>query len=146
MIFAKFMARFNKRGFTLIELIVVIAILAILAVTAVMAIGGVTDQARISTLQSDANTSVRALNLYNSLVASTGTKYDNITPPAYSDMNNLALEAPPDMIDMDLSVNITEERWLIIDGTNAIQGDPIIVFRPASSGVSNGTWVTDFQS
>jgi prepilin-type N-terminal cleavage/methylation domain-containing protein len=133
MIFGKFMARFNKRGFTLIELIVVIAILAILAVTAVMAIGGVTDEARRSTLMADCNTVVRSLNTYNSLVASGGqlTDYgdgDNLIghDGDTNDITNLVLRTEDlDMVNMDLSVNIDGNRWLLITTNPANTDDPV---------------------
>jgi prepilin-type N-terminal cleavage/methylation domain-containing protein len=136
MILGKFMARFNKRGFTLIELIVVIAILAILAVTAVMAIGGVTDQARLASLQSEANTTVRALNLYNSLVSSGGTKFTDLHKPTVIELATLGVKAPPDMITMDLSLNIESARFDIIIGEDAVSGDPIIVYKEGSWSVS----------
>ncbi|NCA67429.1 MAG: prepilin-type N-terminal cleavage/methylation domain-containing protein [Clostridia bacterium] len=47
--------RRNKKGFTLVELIVVIAILAILAAVAAVSVTGVIRKARISTIDSDLN-------------------------------------------------------------------------------------------
>ena len=153
--FAKFAERLNKKGFTLIELIVVIAILAILAVTAVMAIGGVTDQARISTLTSDGNTAIRSLNLYNSLVASPAnltsvsttvafqlvprdnTSYDTATLTDLALSTSPATGQPQGMINMELGLTITEAQWnlLFIAGEEQNGTDPVVRYDAANSGV-----------
>lgn len=62
----KFLRR-NKKGFTLIELIVVIAILAILAAIAIPAFMGITDQATASVNLANAKTIATALNANNAL-------------------------------------------------------------------------------
>lgn len=57
----------DKRGFTLIELIVVIAILAILAAIAVPAFTGMSNEAKDSVTLSNAKMIAQAINVYNAL-------------------------------------------------------------------------------
>jgi prepilin-type N-terminal cleavage/methylation domain-containing protein len=59
--------RKNKKGFTLIELIIVIAILAILAAIAIPNFIGLTDQARDAKAVGNANAIVTAINANNSM-------------------------------------------------------------------------------
>jgi len=54
----------NKKGFTLVELIVVIAVLAILAILAVVAFRGVQASAAESALRADAERIADHLNMY----------------------------------------------------------------------------------
>jgi len=55
----------NKKGFTMVELIVVIAILALLAIGAVLAFIGIQANARRSIAMREARMLVQALNHYN---------------------------------------------------------------------------------
>ncbi len=57
----------NKKGFTLIELIVVVAILAILAAIAVPAFAGVSDRAEQGVEIANAKMIAQAINLHNTL-------------------------------------------------------------------------------
>jgi prepilin-type N-terminal cleavage/methylation domain-containing protein len=57
----------NKKGFTLIELIVVIAIIAILAAIAIPSFIGITDQANQKVAIANANSIATAVNTYNAL-------------------------------------------------------------------------------
>jgi type IV pilus assembly protein PilA len=61
------MFRKNKKGFTLIELIVVIAILAILAAIAIPTFIGVTQNAQNTVIIANARTLVSSINAYNAL-------------------------------------------------------------------------------
>ena len=70
----------NKKGFTLVELVVVIAILAILAGVATGATIGILKNARKNTLKTDASTVVTAWQTYRTtLQDQTGSFYDYIT-------------------------------------------------------------------
>lgn len=69
--------RKNKKGFTLIELIVVVAILAILAAIAVPMIIGYADEARTAALQANAKMIAQSLNTANAL-AGTDTEPANL--------------------------------------------------------------------
>ena len=60
-------ARKNKKGFTLIELIVVIAILAILAAIAIPAFAGVNERANQGVDIANAKMIAQAINLHNTL-------------------------------------------------------------------------------
>lgn len=63
----KIMKRKNKKGFTLIELIVVIAILAILAAVAVPSFIGITDKATAAQQNGAAAEYANAINIYNAM-------------------------------------------------------------------------------
>lgn len=54
----------NKKGFTLVELLVVIVILGILATLAIQSFSGRTDQARVNRAKGDVRTTMSALELY----------------------------------------------------------------------------------
>jgi len=72
----------NRKGFTLVELIVVIAVLALLAVGAVIAFQGIQANARRSVLSADTNALVNALNAYNATASARGVQLMANTPPA----------------------------------------------------------------
>ena len=74
-------SRKNKKGFTLIELIVVIAILAILAAIAIPTFIGVTENANNTVILANARTLVSSINAFNTLVdtGSGGTLITAIT-------------------------------------------------------------------
>ena len=58
------MQRTERRGFTLIEILVVIAIIATLATAVVMSIGSAPDEAKVARVQSDINVMESALERY----------------------------------------------------------------------------------
>jgi type IV pilus assembly protein PilA len=83
----------NKKGFTLIELIVVVAILAILAAVAVPSFIGLQSKAQQGVEISDASSLAGAINVYNSMVT-TGNGLTKITGtsghPTAADVTTLA--------------------------------------------------------
>lgn len=72
----------NRKGFTLIELIVVVAIIAILAAVAVPTFVGMQDKARDGVYTANASALAGAINVYNSTITS-GTSISGTT--AYGD-------------------------------------------------------------
>ena len=62
-----FNPRKNKKGFTIIELIVVIAIIAILAAIAIPTFVGLTEKANAAVAQADARSLATAANSWNAL-------------------------------------------------------------------------------
>lgn len=66
--------RKNKKGFTLIELIVVVAILAILAAIAVPSFIGLQDRAKQGVEIADASAIAGAINVFNAMQANDGDK------------------------------------------------------------------------
>ena len=80
----------NKKGFTLIELIVVIVIIGILAAIAVPRFMGAQDRARIGACESDMNSFRQALGLY---------EIDHSDFPAGAGINEAALAAL--LVDLD---------------------------------------------
>lgn len=66
----------NKKGFTLVELVVVIAILAILVTLLVPQIMGNVEEARINTEISNARTLASEITVYNALQEDPATRVD----------------------------------------------------------------------
>jgi prepilin-type N-terminal cleavage/methylation domain-containing protein len=62
-----FNPRRNRKGFTLIELIIVIAIIAILAAVAIPSFIGITDKANKAVITADATSIATAINAYNAM-------------------------------------------------------------------------------
>jgi prepilin-type N-terminal cleavage/methylation domain-containing protein len=73
-------SRKNKKGFTLIELIVVIAILAILAAIAIPSFIGITQNANDTVKLANARTIATAINANNTLYYKDATKQITSTP------------------------------------------------------------------
>ncbi len=76
----------NKKGFTLVELVVVIAILSILAAIAIPAVIGIINSANYSQMMSDASAMDQACKTYYMGVKSGMITNDNYTPIHSSDV------------------------------------------------------------
>lgn len=72
----------NIKAFTIVELLIVIFIIAILAALAIVAYSGITDKAKVSSLQADLSSSAKQLKLYYSNYASYPTGLDSNGCPA----------------------------------------------------------------
>lgn len=102
----------NKKGFTLVELIVVIAILLIISVLAVVGFGQIIDNARLSATTADANRLAGQLNLYNAFQPADvrRTEDDQITDAEDGDGSgrfNLEISDP---MEANFSISIDQSR------------------------------------
>jgi len=70
----------NKKGFTLVELLVVIVILGILATLAIQSFSGRTDEARVNRAKGDVRTVMSALELYRMDQGAYPTTLDLLSP------------------------------------------------------------------
>jgi prepilin-type N-terminal cleavage/methylation domain-containing protein len=99
----------NKKGFTLVEIIIVIAIIAILAAAAMIAYGQLTRSAEENAEKASAGVIVRSLNTFNDLTGPNGTAQllDSgalgATLPNIV-QNDLILTVPPNLVNLDLTL------------------------------------------
>ncbi len=124
------MFRKNKKGFTLIELIVVIAILAILAAIAIPTFIGITNTARDTVNQTNASQIATAYNAYQALNPNTplaGEKTSFANVGALETAIGVGLW-PKGLSATDATVAF--EDWLIITGGVA----NVVALTSASAG------------
>ena len=76
--------RRNKKGFTLIELIIVIAIIAILAAIAIPSFIGLTDQANQKVAIANANSICTAVNTWNALHPDSAEQVSSVSAGDFS--------------------------------------------------------------
>lgn len=107
------MFRKNKKGFTLIELIVVIAILAILAAIAIPTFIGVTDNAKTTVALANARTLVSAINVHNTMYSTNTPGYTKPIKDTSTLKADLADLWPPTLSDTDATAAINK---ISIDG------------------------------
>ncbi|MCH4888551.1 prepilin-type N-terminal cleavage/methylation domain-containing protein [Acidaminobacter sp. JC074] len=104
--------KLNKKGFSLIELIVVIAILAIIAAVAIPRFAGIQDR---STIKADATTAAEIINAARVQHADTGTA---VTDGTGVDLPNNALDGDY-MVVPDHPQSADDDAYnLTYDGTN----------------------------
>jgi type IV pilus assembly protein PilA len=106
----------NKKGFTLIELIVVIAILAILAAIAIPTFIGVTQNAQTTVIVANARTLVSSINAYNALNPGNEVAAANIDTPAHL-KTKLGNWYPASITDADCVKALTHITY---DATNKV--------------------------
>jgi len=74
----------NRRGFTIVELLIVIVVIGILAAITIVAFNGVQQRARTAAIQSDLNGNLKKLKLYQAENSSYPTAIDCSATPAAS--------------------------------------------------------------
>lgn len=118
-------AKNNKRGFTLIELIVVIAIIAILAAVAVPSYMAIQKKANENVIISNAAVIATNVNAHNALALSDDSTYIAKNASAVkafddvADFNDATLGAYYATLDMD-ETDFDDAKALIDDGINGV--------------------------
>ena len=127
----------NRKGFTLVELIVVIAVLALLAVGAVIAFQGIQANARRSILSADTNALVSALNAANATSSARGgTMWTGQTP-----------DTPNTRMVFLVAANggLDDEEFVVTFDTvdHATRAMSVLDYTPSGSAAIPGTYAVD---
>lgn len=112
-----FNPRRNRKGFTIIELIVVIAIIAILAAIAIPAFIGITKQADDRVVLANAKMIANAINTYNTL-------NPKATIPALADAQGLLSAADVDLWPKGMSADDITDALALITYANDVATVP----------------------
>lgn len=120
--------KFNKKGFTLVELLAVIVILAVIAVIAVPSILGIIENARKDAFSADVRSAFKSVELEYTRLAATGSTKTNFS---YTELN---LENQP----------FTAGEFLVT--TNATTGDVVISISQQFLGTKYKTSATTGQT
>lgn len=122
----------NRKGFTLIELMVVVVILGILAGAAIMTLGGgQSDKAKRARAASDISTFMSALEFYKLDVGSYPASLDNLVTKPDSDADGwegpYMKNIPKDPNGKDYEYTPTDDRdsYTIESSVNGEGGEPI---------------------
>jgi type IV pilus assembly protein PilA len=113
-----FNPRRNKKGFTIIELIVVIAILAILAAIAIPSFIGITDQANEKVAIANARNIATAVNTYNAL--NPDTKIASVGASDYSTLKSTLEGSDFDLWPKGLAEADYTDALVYLDYTNNV--------------------------
>jgi type IV pilus assembly protein PilA len=116
-----FNLRKNRKGFTIIELIVVIAIIAILAAIAIPTFVGLTEKANNAVATADARSLATAANAWNAL----NPNEDQVDTTAEITAANLVGLYPEGITDATLALtylNFQNGVWVVVEPTAPAEG------------------------
>ncbi len=121
----------NRKGFTLIELIVVIAILAILAAIAIPTFSGITSEADAKVELANARNLATAINAYNNLNPDK-TPISSITKPATEEARGSLEDTLDDLYPSSLGKTeaIAAMNLIIITDNVAVAAEPTATETP----------------
>lgn len=123
----------NKRGFTLVELLIVIVVIAILAAISIVAYNGIQDRARNTTAAESASQLRTKVEAYNSIVGSY---------PAGATVAALASNLD-DERESELDAALQDK---MVDSAAAVTADDPIKYTPCATDATTGGTVTYYQT
>ena len=112
------MKKMNKKGFTIVELVIVIAVIAILAAVLIPTFSGIVDKANVSAVQQEARnvyTEIYAEDLYDGVINGE-TKTDASHSPytgtySYATANGKVSSFSYKKGDITIALNISTGKW-----------------------------------
>lgn len=134
--------RLNKKGFTLVELIVVIAIVAVLAVIGIPAIAGQVSKAKISTLTANAASVASQAGVY---ITSKETSGSGITALAAADETAILTAAGVNAAKYDVAITtatVGANTFAPVDANNPAVSCKVTKVTVVEKGKTPGTDLT----
>jgi len=124
----------RREGFTLVELLIVIVVIAILAAITIVAYGGVTEKARVATLQSDLS---QAKTFMESYLAENGQYPPDL---ATAESAGLKLSTPDSNVSYSVNNSASPATW----GLTVTNGsDSYYINNTTAATATSGAWVTN---